>query len=218
MVNALAAFEVVTRWGTTPAKYQYLQQTAPSSKLAVVFPGAAYNLDAPLMWYAARAAFQAGYDVIGVEYGYQANRTDFDVEDLGLLVDEATCALEGEANERYSAIVFMGKSLGTVVQTEVARKISLPVRNHVFLTPVRRVVSSIRRSENGLVVVGDADPLFGASDIAEISNLPTVQLHVVAGADHALETDDYSDSIDVLKKVAILCGEFCKNPLIRPEY
>ncbi|WDL95692.1 alpha/beta family hydrolase [Alicyclobacillus sp. ALC3] len=209
----MATLEVVTRWGTIPARYQYLQQTTPSSKLAVVFPGAAYNLDAPLMWYAARAAFQAGCDVIGVEYGYQANRTDFDADDLGHLVDEVTGALENEARERYSAIVFIGKSLGTVVQTEVSRKVSLPVRNHVFLTPVRRVVSFIRQSENALVVVGDADPLFGASEIAQISNSATVQLHVIAGGDHALETEDYSDSIDVLKKVAILCNEFCSNSI-----
>ncbi len=202
--------EVPTRWGGIPAQYHYLTHSAVSSKLVVLFPGQGYTLDAPVMWYAARAAFDAGCDVIGVEYGYQANRAELDIDDLHYLAEEASETLNNVITEQYSSVVFIGKSLGTMVQTEILENVSFSVRSHVFLTPVPSVIPAIRDSKNALVVVGDSDSIFGESDIAQINNMSHVGLRVIPGANHGLETKDYSSSIDILKQVAIWCGDFCR--------
>ncbi|QQE77253.1 hypothetical protein [Alicyclobacillus sp. SO9] len=207
----MSTIHVPTRWGAIPASYSFVQQTPSSSKLAVLFPGFAYPLDAPLMRYAASAAYDSGCDVLGVEYGYQANRADLQEEDQSYLVDEIVVALKNNIGQQYSNVVFIGKSLGTIIQTEVARNIGFSVENHVFLTPLRKVIPSIRDAENALVVVGDNDSLFNSSDISEVANLPNVQLHVLSGANHQLETDNYRESIDLLKTTAMLCGGFCKH-------
>lgn len=212
-VITLSTIEVPTRLGALPAKYQYLKHPTGSSKLAVVFPGQKYTLDAPLMWYSAKATFEAGCDVLKVEYGYQANRSELGVNELEYLIEEALGALENLVTGDYSSVVFIGKSIGTIVQSEVSQKLSFKVRNHVFLTPLSRVIPLIRQSENSLVIVGDSDNAFLTSDIAKITDLSNVQLHVISGADHGLETEDYRTSLDILKETTLLCGDFCKNLL-----
>ena len=213
MVVFLSIIEVPTHSGPLPAKYNYLTHTSSSSSLAILFPGKAYPLDAPVMWYSAKAAFDAGCDVLGVEYGYQANRIDFDMDNLEYVIDEAAEALNKVLmTGKYSNVVLIGKSIGTLVQTKVLSKVSFQIRNHVFLTPLRPTIPAIREAENALVVVGDSDSSFGASDIAQITGLSGVKISIVPGADHGLETIDYRNSIDILKQVAILCGDFCREP------
>jgi hypothetical protein len=147
--------------------------------------------------------------VIGVEYGYQANRTDLHMYERDHLVEEAVRALDRAISGQYSRVVFIGKSIGTLVQTEVVQKVSFPVRNHVFLTPLKPIIPAIQQSQHALVTVGDNDSLFDSSDIAQIKGLHNVALRVVQGADHMLETEDFSTSIDVLRDVVNWCGEFC---------
>lgn len=203
--------ETPTRWGRHPAKYSYLEHSTKSSKLAVLFPGMAYPLDAPLMWYATRAAFDAGCDVLGVEYGYQANRAELDMDDLDYLIEETAGALNRMLSVQYSQMVFIGKSLGTVVQTEILRELSSPVRNHVFLTPLKRTIPGMLRSENALVVVGDGDGAFKAEDVGEIAGASNIKLAVIPGANHGLEVDNFRVSLDILKDVSVLCGDFCRD-------
>ena len=211
VVILLSTIEVPTRWGALPARYNHLTHPTGSVTLAVLFPGRNYTLDAPLMWYSARAAFEAGCDVVGVEYGYQANRTELDIDELAYLFEEAAEALNNIMTGQYSNVVFIGKSIGTIVQTEILTKVSFPVLNHVFLTPLRPIIPAIRESHRSLVVVGGSDTAFGESDIAQIDNLPNVRVSVVPGADHQLETKDHRDSIDILKQVTALCRDFCRE-------
>lgn len=209
----MSTIEVPTRWGAIAASYDYRKHPTGSSKLAVLFPGRNYPMAAPLMWYSAMAAFEAECDVIGVEYGYMANRAELEIGDMEYLVDEAVGALENVVTAQYSQVVFVGKSIGTIVQNEVAQSVSFPVRNRVFLTPLRQVIPAIRQTHNALVVVGDRDSAFGPSDITQVTEIPRVQLQVMPGADHGLETGDFKESVDVLKRTATLCGDFCKHLL-----
>lgn len=85
--------EMTTRWGKS-ARFTYLKHSEGSEKLAVLFPGQAYNLDAPLMWYATKSAFAAGCDVLGVEYGFQANRSSIEQGDIPDVSAEVADSLE----------------------------------------------------------------------------------------------------------------------------
>jgi predicted alpha/beta-hydrolase family hydrolase len=209
----MAAIEVQTRWGNLPARYPYITHDSPAAKLAIVLPGRSYPLDAPVMWYVTKAAYAAGCDVLGVEYGYQANGADLDMNDWEQLVAETIEGISKVDTTKYSQVVLIGKSLGTLVQSEISKRISPSVRNQIFLTPLRPVISAIHASDRALVVVGDADEAFTAADIAQISDTQSVQLSVMAEADHLLETGVVSQSIDILKQVAETCGAFCEQLL-----
>jgi hypothetical protein len=206
--------EVNSRWGK-PAMFPYLRHSEGAHKLAVLFPGQNYTLDAPLMWYAARAVFEAGCDVLGVEYGFQVNRTPIQSEDIPLVVTEISDTIGRMVQDsQYPQVVFIAKSLGTVIASQVLEVLNLSVRNHIFLTPLRRTIPFIQKVENMLVVVGDQDNLFGSSEIEQISKFPSVQLHVVTGANHGLEIDgDCKQSLIILQQVVNKCATFCESLL-----
>ncbi|KUO96463.1 alpha/beta family hydrolase [Ferroacidibacillus organovorans] len=205
------AYERPTRFGAIPVKQRFQKQPAKSSQLAVLFPGREYPLDAPLMWYAAKAAFSAGYDVLGIEYGYQANRTDLRMGDFDVLVSEALDAIDQLLTDSYREVTFIGKSLGTMVQSRVAQQVSFYVGSHVFLTPVKPIIPFIQDAQRSMVVVGDCDPIFEATDIAQILNRPNVDVTVIPGANHALETEDAGASIRILGQTITLCERFLAN-------
>ncbi|OFW81479.1 MAG: hypothetical protein A2201_04690 [Alicyclobacillus sp. RIFOXYA1_FULL_53_8] len=205
-----STLEMTTRWGES-ARFTYLKHSQGSDKLAVVFPGLTYKLDAPLMWYATKAAFAAGCDVLGIEYGFQANRSSIEPRDISDVADEVAVSLEQFFHVTpYQQRVFIAKSLGTTISDLVLQQLTLPVRNHVYLTPLPQTIPFMQEAENILVVVGDQDELFDSSDIAQISNRTNVRLHVIPQANHLLEVDeDYNLSLKILRQVTTLCGDFC---------
>ncbi|MHB1683981.1 MAG: alpha/beta family hydrolase [Bacilli bacterium] len=209
-----ANHEVQSRWGR-PARYSFARRIGGSEALAILLPGQGYTLDAPLLYYAGRAALQAGCDVLGVEYGFQSNRAAVASTDFPDIVAEVSDALTRLAPAgQYRRHVFIGKSIGTAILCEVAERLALPVRNHVFLTPLRSTISFIRQAENALVIVGDRDPLFVAADVEQVSGLSHVELEVVAGGDHSLEIEgDITASLNSLQRVTQLCKTFCDSLL-----
>ncbi len=206
--------EVQSRWGR-PARYSFAKRAGGNEELAILLPGQGYTLDAPLLHYAERAALEAGCDVLGVEYGFQSNRSSIVSGDFPAIVDEVAGALERLAPpDQYKRCVFIGKSMGTAILCEVSERLVLPVKNHIFLTPLRATISFIRQAENAIVIVGDRDPLFGAADVEQISGFPNVKLEVVAGGDHSLEIEgDITASLDILHRVTHLCKTFCDSLL-----
>jgi len=204
--------EMTTRWGKS-ARFTYLKHSEGSEKLAVLFPGQAYNLDAPLMWYAAKSAFAAGCDVLGVEYGFQANRSSIEQGDIPDVSAEVADSLEQFFHVTpYQQQVFIAKSLGTAISDLALQQLTLPVRNHVYLTPLRQTIPFMQKAENILVVVGDQDDLFDAADVAQIADHANVRLHLIPQANHLLEVEeDYNLSLKILQQVTTLCGTFCDS-------
>ncbi|MHB1630055.1 MAG: alpha/beta fold hydrolase [Bacilli bacterium] len=201
--------EVQSRWGR-PARYAFAKRAGGSEALAILLPGQGYSLDAPLLHYAKLGALEAGCDVLGVEYGFQSNRSAIAPHDFSAVVDEVSDALERLVpQDRYRRCVLVGKSMGTAILCEVSGRLTFPVKNHVFLTPLRSAVSFIRQTENALVIVGDRDPFFFAADVEQISGVSNVALEVVAGGDHSLEIEgDMTASLHSLHRVAHLCKTF----------
>ena len=209
MPAKVSTLEAATHWGS-PSPYTLARHTTASSRLAVLFPGQAYPVDAPLLYYAGRAAFENGCDVLGIEYGYVTNRKSLEAQDFAALVSEVFAGIGGVLAEPYSSIVFIAKSLGTAVASEVATLSPTPVDNHVFLTPVRRTIPFLQDAKRALVIVGDRDPLFGSEDVAQLAPFSNVRTHVEQGADHSLYVEgDHMKSLQVLKDATGLCAQFC---------
>ena len=201
---------IPSRWGE-PARWKYLNHTRGSDTLVVVFPGNPYTLDAPLLWYAARAAADTGCDVLGIEYGFQANRAPLRSEELPQLVAEVERALtDFVQHHAYQRGVVISKSLGTAISSQLSDRLPMTVNDHIYLTPLHSVITFMRQAQNMLVVVGDQDDLFTAADIEQVSGLPAVELMVVPGANHALEiAGHYDQSLVILQQVIHRCGQFC---------
>ena len=53
---------------------------AGSKKLCIILPGIGYCLDRSYLDYSKQLAKEIGYDVLEIEYGYQINRSEFNIE------------------------------------------------------------------------------------------------------------------------------------------
>ena len=160
-------------------------------KLAVLFPGAGYHVDKPLLYYAKDLAVSLGYEYISVEYGKLPDA----IKGSKAKMQEAfLCALKNAMGllsavewDKYGEITFISKSIGTAVAAETAHQLGLKTRN-IYYTPVLKKACE----ERG------------------------IPLYIAEGANHSLETEDILQNICLLSKImrrtkAYLGGEAVKD-------
>jgi predicted alpha/beta-hydrolase family hydrolase len=176
--------------------------TVNSTTLVVQFPGKQYPNELPLLYYAAQAALQSGHDVLLLEYGYQAARVELKNEQLPILVDECAASIRKVLSEHtYARILFVSKSLGTVVAGGCAEQLGDEVIKHLFLTPIKATIPYLQRSQ-GMMIYGTADPLFGPDEVKLTGSLPRMVVVPVEGGDHSLETGEVLATLNVLKELS----------------
>ncbi len=189
-------------------RYIYRHHDPQVNKVVVMFPGQSYPVYAPLFWYLGELALQAGYDVLGLEYGFQ--RMKHTLQSVDALVDEVGERLEAFfAQHPYRHVTVVAKSLGTVVASQLGGILESANPDAIYLTPLPRAIEAMQRATRMLVAVGDQDPLFRADDVRQIEYLAKLDLMLVPGADHALEIPgSIPQSIDILGKLMNRCREF----------
>ena len=184
--------------------------SAGSDRLAVCFPGMSYPCEMPLLYYAGHAARQQQYDLLMLEYGYQAARTPFDPNDIPRIIEECLQGILRVA-ESYPKIVFISKSFGTYIAGETARKMAsnfpqLEI-NHLYLTPLHYAVPQMLTSR-GTVIWGTNDQAIDAEEVKQIRSNPSLELHAIEGADHALELPDLHDTMQTLAQIVRIYTEY----------
>ena len=99
-------------------------------KLAVLFPGIGYHCDKPLLYYSARLARGAGYtEQIRIEYEYHGGNLrknpELKEEALEVLFRQAEEALSRVDFRSYDEVLFLSKSIGTVIACRYAETYGL---------------------------------------------------------------------------------------------
>ena len=110
-------------------------------KLAVIFPGIGYTADKPLLYFGRRIAVEYGYEVRIMDYkGFppkvkgDRNRME---ESFFIALRQAEEMLAGVDFTEYDDIVFIGKSIGTIVAAKIAADSSAKARiRQVLYTPL----------------------------------------------------------------------------------
>ena len=176
-------------------------------RAAVLFPGVRYSVDAPLLYYAGSAFAQRGYEVFSVDYGEEAKS----LHDLEQTAD----ALEGPVLEQlrswrleeYEDVVFVSKSIGTVLAGRCAQVLTFGVR-HIYLTPLELTLPYLNRSTDVAVGAGD-DPFLDAGRLRLHCEAHGVPLIMVPGVGHRLEDKrDVQRTLDIMKEVAEIYEQF----------
>lgn len=182
-------------WGTE-LKQRHITVQEQNNKLVVLFPGKNYPCELPLLYYAGSTALQHHYDLLKLEYGYQATRTHLDIHDLSHVIDESYESIEKIINN-YKQVFFISKSLGTIVAGEVHRRLRSSIV-HVFLTPLSETIPYINDS-NGVVIYGGQDPSFTKEHAAQIES--GIKIMEIPRADHGLEAGNVEENLNNLKVV-----------------
>ena len=162
-------------------------------KLAVFFPGIGYTVDKPLLYYSRKIAAEHGYEVKLLPYtGFPAKiRGDRQrmAESFRIAREQSLAMLQDVSFADYDRILFAGKSIGTAVAAEIAAK--SPFRERILLllyTPLEETLSFA--PARAVAFTGSADPWVGGKDsrIAALCESLGIPCHVVADANHSLET------------------------------
>ena len=95
----------------------------PGKKLLVLFPGIGYTCETGLLAAGATLARAAGYEVLALRYSAQAAAQRPDLDAAARIAEADVCAqLDGVDWPAYADIVFLSKSLGTVVAARALRR------------------------------------------------------------------------------------------------
>ncbi|WP_024615271.1 alpha/beta hydrolase [Clostridium sp. Ade.TY] len=168
-----------------------------SETLAIVLPGIGYTLDRVTLEYASELVLKLGYDLMKIEYGFQAVRKSFDVaKEFDIAAKETLEQVNRMLNSNYKNIVIIGKSIGTCLQNVLNENIKGYNITNVYISPIDKTVN-MGIKENALVITGSKDPLLTKENLNKIANLNGEKLIEFEGANHALNIE--KDPIDSLR-------------------
>lgn len=197
--------ELKSSWGVT-LKNEYINQN--SGILTVILPGLGYINYAPLMHYSYKIALELGFDVLSIEYGFQASRNNFEMhKDLEKVIAECVQVLKKSLHKKYRKIVFVGKSLGTVIQNMLSKEFISYDQAHVYLTPIDKTVENLTAFPC-LVVTGTKDTKIDNDSIIKMEENKNFELLKIEEGNHSLECVDTLKSINMLNITITEVKEF----------
>jgi len=100
---------------------------------------------------------------------------------------------------KYKQVVFISKSLGTIIAGEVHNRLGLSIK-HIFITPLHDSVAFINSTE-GIVIYGSNDNVFNKEIASQIKSSNHLRLIEVSNADHSLETGDVEENLFILRSL-----------------
>ena len=182
-------------------------------KIAVVFPGVGYTKDRPLLYYAGKLAAANGYELIhldfsGIDWSKEKLKDkEFLLKTLEYCLDKTDEKLKSVDLEKTDRVLFISKSIGTVVAAAYAARNGLNVR-HICFSPLEYVGRYIA-DESGIMFYADADPFAGYEAIEKICAEKRLQSFRIHGGNHSLETGDViADIKNLSDMMKIVDGSF----------
>lgn len=165
------------------------------NKLAVLFPGIGYTADKPLLYYSRRIAAAHGCDIKIMNYTGFPPKVKGDKsrmeKSFDIALSQSLDMLAGTDFAAYDDILFIGKSIGTIVATKIASESPQKDRIRLVLyTPLRETFSfSFARA---IAFTGDDDPWVGKnqSPIFGICEERKIPCSLIPYANHSLESPD----------------------------
>ena len=180
--------------------------------IACLFPGIGYTCDKPLLYYSRKLLEKQGWEVIPVSYSGFPSGVRGDAE------KEKECIrIAGEQTEEilkdidwntYDDILFVGKSVGTVVGTKYAKEHNISCRQVLF-TPVEATFQYT--GEKAIVFHGTADPWADTDMVRENCKRLGIPLYETEDANHSLETGHVMKDIREMGKIMKLVKYFVRG-------
>ena len=115
------------------------------------------------------------------------------------LLSQTEAALTDIDWSAYDDILFISKSIGTIISTSYAKKYELGKARHILYTPLAQTY--LFPPEEGIAFLGTADPWSDADEIIRLSHANHIPLTVYEGCNHSLECGDTLKNIDNLKDI-----------------
>lgn len=192
---------------TKDIKQEVYRNQNSTQKLMVLFPGMGYTCDKPLLHYAKAYGFLYGYDILCINYGKMTFDKSKVLSSIAPAYEIAKEALNMINITNYEKIIFISKSLGTVVAGQLSKEYAMDIQN-IFLTPLKETIPYMENSED-VTISGDHDPMLSSDDLQLIQEQPITSF-VFPNTNHSLEVEKNPvQSIDYLHQVAKIYEKIC---------
>lgn len=158
-----------------------------SDKLIVLFPGVNYSVEMPLFYYAQFTYEMRGYKVLHISYKTNIS-ADFTYEEyLATIKQMVYKQLLNQNLDNYKEIIFISKSIGTVLAGWIASERNLEVK-HIFLTPIYDTLQYIGGQNIVAVIAGREDNKLDKEILMEHCRKENIYLHQFDHVGHRLES------------------------------
>lgn len=169
-------------------------------KIVVSFPGAR-GCEIPLLYFGAKHFEDLGYEKRFIHYPSNREIT------LENVLNNALEMLRDIDWSEYEDIVFVAKSLGTVVSCMVKERLEIPARLILF-TPLEETLPYIRK-ENAvlLTAMGDRDHYLAAPRLTALCEREGITCHIEPGIGHRMEVlNDLRRNLEIVYRVVLHLG------------
>lgn len=164
-------------------------------KIVISFPGGR-GYEIPVLYFGAKYYEDKGYEKVFVRHP-KNEECEFDV-----LLDNADKIISQIDFDAYDDIVFVAKSIGTVVVCQMKEKYHIPATLILF-TPLNETLPYIH-SENDikLVAVGDKDRYIDVEVLQKVCENERVLCHIEEGVGHRMEVlGDLDKNLEIISNV-----------------
>ena len=187
-----------------------------SPYIAILFPGVGYTTHKPLLYYSAKLMQSYGYKPCYLSYESMPKYVGSDKE----LMREAVMAgyadiektLEGLNLSEYERVIFIGKSIGTIIAAKYAGEHNIDAVQ-IWYTPLidTFAYADVADRERTVAFIGDKDQWSDVDRIKSIAKEKGIKLYSYPGCNHSLESDDVFNNMNILKDVMTCTDEFVKG-------
>ncbi len=205
-------------YGNRPLNNRFFRQSNETQKVALVFPGQAYNSTMPLLHYSVQAILVSGINVLTVDYDYSNNtefmnasvrtRSDWLIEDVEAALKFIT------AEESQDVVCLTGKSLGTLALGHLleTHKV-LRDSKTIWLTPLIKnpelMEQMLAYMKDAVLVIGTNDPHYDRDIVDRLNASTQLSGIIIDGANHSLEIEgDITQSLRVLMQIVSIVQQF----------
>ena len=181
------------------------------AKVAVLFPGIGYTCDRSLLYFSGKLAETAGYEIRTVPYGdfprgVKGNRSKMEASFYSAM--EQTEKLLADVEwENYGDILFISKSIGTIVASAYAKQHGLQVRSVLF-TPLKDTFQFTDAGAEAAAFHGTSDPWAETGEIVSGCEEKGIALYLTDHANHSLETGDVMTDLKTLNGAMKVVKQF----------
>ena len=114
------------------------------------------------------------------------------------LYGQAEKSLSAIDFDKYDEILFVAKSVGTIIASAYAEKHSIRCRQ-ILYTPLKYTYNFAHRE--AIAFIGTSDPWSIVSEVQAFSQKQQVPMYTYENANHSLETTDTLENLKILQDV-----------------
>ena len=164
-------------------------------KIVVSFPGGR-GYEIPLLYFGAKLYEDKGYEKLFISHPWNGDY------DFSALLENAEKVIHEVKFDEYDDIVFVAKSIGTVVACQIKEKYQIPAALILF-TPLYETMPYIHHGNDiKLVAVGDKDRYIDALMLSAECEKEGILCHVEQNVGHRMEVlNDLNRNLEIVANV-----------------